>query len=389
MKRTILLVIIAVLQNCRTEEPESGGLDRVLGFSQAIHPVSFDQQRDSARDRAGRLLIDAVSCKQCHKQIYDNWAKSRHRVAFTNRLYQESHERENLDWCVNCHAPLLKPGGRANNPADRVLTEEGISCNVCHVRAGRIITGRSPQLANNAALYHEYTIAPEMKTEEACANCHQFNFPNNSSSQAGGPVVYSTLPMQNTVNEWRGSFFAGRLNCNSCHLMPGSKDSHSFPGGHDPQLLSESLRIEAEFLAPGQLSVTVLATGIGHAFPTGDLFRALRLRIVAIAPGPRRPLGEQIFLRDFRPRPTAPEDAPKYLALDTTIPAPIGDHLSVRRTEFSVPVNLREIEFELYLDYLNSVNHLLTAIPLKERMPLVKRGRIRLKPPPKVIGEQG
>ncbi|MBK7055728.1 MAG: hypothetical protein IPH52_11885 [Leptospiraceae bacterium] len=46
-------------------------------------------------------------------------------VVSTNNLYKESHEREPLIWCVNCHAPIMKADGDPENTGS-TLVEEGV-----------------------------------------------------------------------------------------------------------------------------------------------------------------------------------------------------------------------------------------------------------------------
>src|SRR6185369_16156590 len=95
----------------------------------------------SARNsKTGELLGDSSSCKSCHETVYKNWHVSRHRVAFTNPIYQESHARESSVWCVNCHSPMMRLGGNPQVLADRIQSEDGISCITCHVRNGKILT---------------------------------------------------------------------------------------------------------------------------------------------------------------------------------------------------------------------------------------------------------
>lgn len=346
-----------------------------LGFSAGVHPVTF-RPNDFARATNGEPLETAASCGKCHTVQHANWLKSRHRVAFTNPLYQESHARENMVWCVNCHAPLMKPEGNPPKIEDRLLVEEGISCNVCHVREGKIITSKMPVPTPGNAPAHAYTIIPDMKTEKMCESCHQFNFPTHDSLALSGtqPIKYASLPMQDTVEEWRRGGLSN-LSCQSCHLLGGDQ-SHLFPGGHDLPRVSEA--IDLEFQQSGELIKAFVHTrGVAHAFPTGDLFRAVRIRIYD-----RNDLvHEEILKKDYgnvAPEALVPGGAAKRLVSDTTIAPPGPGEFTSYRTFLFKAVPGKALRYEIYMDYLHGMNHVITRLPLQTTMPLVRTGPVTI-----------
>ena len=84
------------------------------------------------------------------------------------------------------------------------------------------------------------------------------------------------LPMQRTYSEWLAYRDAGgRATCQSCH-MPGG--DHTMRGAHDVELLRGSLAVTASDDARGA-QLTLASVGVGHAFPTGDLFRHLTVEV--------------------------------------------------------------------------------------------------------------
>lgn len=84
--------------------------------------------------------------------------------------------------------------------------------------------------------------------------------------------------MQTTVRELqRGAASAG---CADCH-MPKTQgsSSHDFQRVRDPAWLRSKLQITARARRDGGAQFVLRAVGVGHAFPTGDLFRRLKLEM--------------------------------------------------------------------------------------------------------------
>jgi hypothetical protein len=87
--------------------------------------------------------------------------------------------------------------------------------------------------------------------------------------------------MQNTVAEHAASNVA-ETPCQSCHmpLVDGHR-SHAFHVQGNAELLAQAIRVEAR--REGRHVRLALASGlVGHAFPTGDLFRRVELRAEAV-----------------------------------------------------------------------------------------------------------
>lgn len=112
--------------------------------------------------------------------------------------------------------------------------------------------------------------------------CHQFKLPKDARQ-----VVPS--PMQNTHAEWRASSHANTP-CQGCHMplvegVQGKKHhNHDFRVVGDAALLRRALRASAERSSTTQVTIKVESGWIGHALPTGDMFRRLQVRATAIDP---------------------------------------------------------------------------------------------------------
>ncbi|AOP32855.1 hypothetical protein A0128_02590 [Leptospira tipperaryensis] len=345
-----------------------------LKFDKGVHPVSFHPDLDPIRDRnSGKLLDAAADCKPCHKAVYENWNRSRHRVAHTNEIYRSSFSQEPMQWCENCHSPL-----RSSLDQTPFKPEEGISCNVCHVREGKILAAENPK--SSPKKYHEYIVIDSFGTEELCGSCHQFNFPTwTSLANRNSPFEYSNLNMQGTVSEWSHSGFANESNCIDCHLAPSTKNTHSFRGGHFLPDLKKSLELEAEYVGPRTIAVRIVSNGIGHSYPTGDLFRALRLKVYSES-GKFR---EEFILRKLYRNATKEEKEksyePRVLESDTRIPPPFENKNSAYKEFFlEVPDRPRKLKLELWIDYLNDIEKIFSHLKRTETLKKISSEWIRI-----------
>lgn len=89
--------------------------------------------------------------------------------------------------------------------------------------------------------------------------------------------------MQSTHSEFRASPYAG-TGCADCHAPmvdnrepssgPGQHRSHTFVASRDTALLRSAVSISAA-RDGNRVNVHIQPLGLGHAFPTGDLFRRL------------------------------------------------------------------------------------------------------------------
>lgn len=278
----------------------------------AVSPPLFEQALRPLRGVTPPKEIaslSAKSCASCHAAIYQQWRSSRHRQSWDNALFAASFRYEPMQWCINCHAPLpqqasLLSGLRlAKVPSE--LVAEGITCAVCHMRDGVLLSAKPPGRAAQRA--HPIRHAPQLARAEFCGGCHQFNVPHDQP-----PLHYTDQPMQDTLAEWqRSSAAQAGQSCQHCH-MPRAE--HSFRGAHDVTYLKSSVSVNVSRLANGSITVRLQAHGVGHNVPTGDPFRRLELRLCA-APACTEVLGSLSFNRVF-----AKVDGGSRLHADRTIP---------------------------------------------------------------------
>jgi hypothetical protein len=246
-------------------------------------------------------LLDARGCAACHAAIVDEWARSRHALAWTNSIFQTEYSTRPQAWCVNCHAPLTTQQADLAGPR----AAQGVDCATCHVRAGKLVAK-----TRRAGSPHETIGDPSFGSPAYCADCHQFTFPVLSAR--GEALRMTAHPMQTTVASFQaGPYARERAGCMACH---GSRHGHAFAGAHDEAMLESAVEVAwcreprvgdgggggpaaallsaspaaaasasaAASAGAGEdqlLRVTVRNAAAGHTVPTGDIHRHMNLRL--------------------------------------------------------------------------------------------------------------
>lgn len=222
-------------------------------------------------DTAAVRVVDAplvglgdADCQACHPEVASEWARSRHHLAFTNADFQRSYAREPLTFCRDCHAPARV---RARPLAGDEAEALGVGCIDCHGEGPAIHTGPGPA---SVQAPHLLARSADFGTR-SCARCHEFAFPAASRRPPGSM-------MQTTMREHLASAHADR-GCDACHLPSRTSDGagrrdHSLAATRDPDALRRALAVTAT-REGNDLLVSIEPRDIGHAFPTGDLFRRL------------------------------------------------------------------------------------------------------------------
>jgi hypothetical protein len=224
----------------------------------------------SGRDPATASALNA-SCTGCHSEIAAEWRASFHGQAQKDPAYQRAFAIEPLPFCQSCHAPEAD----AHRPVPESAADLGVGCVTCHVVGDQLLASA----AGTAVPPHEVRRSREFASVGACANCHQFAFPD------GAPRGQFSL-MQATLHEHDAST-ARDVPCANCHMPlvgagASQHRSHAFPGGHDPEFVKAGLRVRAERHAANRVTFVLQTERVGHAFPTGDLFRRLEVSVEAV-----------------------------------------------------------------------------------------------------------
>lgn len=226
------------------------------------------------------------ACGSCHAQQYADWKESLHAKSMGSGPWGQilDFTRTNPGeaiLCMTCHAPLSEQmpyiartaeGSKIeyaqNRQYDPKLQLQGITCPACHVRHHRRFgppkdkgVSYPPGTPNHGGVRR----TPYFESAEFCRDCHQFD-PENT-------ILLNGKPLQDTYREWKNSIWGqGGAACQECH-MPNRR--HLWKGIHDPEMVRNGVRIEAQVNGAGgspgkplELSVALTNAAVGHKFPT-------------------------------------------------------------------------------------------------------------------------
>lgn len=268
-------------------------------------PLKRSQGFDAARVNQG--------CVRCHTEIADEWQRSLHRHAIDDPVFQAALAIEPTPFCRKCHAPESDPSAEPDAPSIAI----GIGCTSCHV-SGSHILARETRAGSPSD--HPVLGDPRIATAAACRGCHQFTFPNR-------PVVF----MQSTLDEHARSSFS-QAPCQACHMRKvagaggRAHSSHDFAVQGRAEVLRSALVIQAARLDDGALVVTLEAGVVGHAVPTGDVFRRLEVSAAAMD-GEGRVVSEAtpaVLEREFAIQ-LGPNGTDRIPVADRRVPPPGSD----------------------------------------------------------------
>lgn len=274
-----------------------------------------------ARDRA---RLDANDeCRNCHGEVAVDWAGSAHATAFDDPMVRAAFARERESkFCQGCHAP---ESDLAALPSDRAAAI-GVGCVSCHLDLDghTVLAGPGP----DTRAPHPLRRSERFAGPDACAACHEFGFPDDRADP--------TLLMQRTISEHQASDAAER-SCQSCHMPRGS---HRFPV--DAALLASAASIVAQRSAT-ELIITFEPKALGHAFPTGDLFRRLTVTVSGQSGEwtEQKYLARRFDIREIATKPVKVETADERVAAR---PGPT-------RVVFELPAQLREQPLRWSVDW--------------------------------------
>ncbi len=203
------------------------------------------------------------ACARCHGDVVDAWRGSMHAQAFADPIFRAELDPAPAASCLGCHDPA---GGRTGT--------HGVDCATCHVRDGEVLATRVSAAGRRV---HPMRVDPQLGSVERCGTCHQFDHEDDG-------IHDPTEPLQATLDEWRGSDAArDGLGCVDCHMPSrGRARGHDLPGLGAAALVGEAVTVRVRpHRTEAGLDVEVAIAGdvIGHAFPTGDIFRQAVLTV--------------------------------------------------------------------------------------------------------------
>lgn len=275
---------------------------------------AFERPIDTNQAPAMFPTLSAKECAGCHREVYDEWSTTIHSQAWTDPYFQ-------VDWrfdgspqmCKNCHIPLdrqqeykvvgfndtekwdpiLEP-----NPGFNVaLQHEGVTCNVCHLRDGKILG----VLGDTAA---PHPVEKIDNPNRVCVRCHVvsgerwdtfFKFP-----PCGTVAEIQTARGKTFVEDSNDMSLEqiAALGCVDCHmplveraLAPGGAPRparrHLWRGGHDIEMVKNGLTIGFQETTNTEsdkrrFTLSITNTGAAHYLPTGTPDRHLTVQLRAL-----------------------------------------------------------------------------------------------------------
>jgi hypothetical protein len=252
--RLLLVAIVAIAAAAKGEAP------RAL-------PGPAPQRRAAGYDAAAENL----ACEACHTTIAAEWRGSLHHRAWDDPVFLTAYAIEPIAFCRACHVPEAEPSATPSEGARRL----GVGCVTCHVEGGAIVGSHAVAARVGA---HAVVADARATTSAACERCHQFAFP-----------VPQRAPMQGTADEHRASPHAAET-CESCHMPQRRDEAGATHFSHDFRVLGDTERLRSALTARASrgvgddhlVSLSIAAARVGHAFPTGDMFRRLEVRARAV-----------------------------------------------------------------------------------------------------------
>lgn len=255
------------------------------------------------------------TCIACHPDIYEQWSKSMHAFAWTNKWYQDDYQLAHREtdgatdvFCAACHAPVAARTGQLP-PHDGsqfdATSKRGVSCDFCHTvtaiestfNMGHVSEPGPMKYANRgdgSSPYHGVAYSSNHTDALFCGSCHNVRHP------------VTDVAVIDTYDDWLAGPYAEQgISCQDCHMTPtpgigsnpgkssplGQKRDnvamHTFVGGsvaaqrnmgneHQAQMAEDFLkaaaRLSLESAVNGEtleLTVNVDNVGAGHKIPTG------------------------------------------------------------------------------------------------------------------------
>lgn len=290
------------------------------------------------RGHAGDAEGENAACERCHAEEAAEWRGSMHRDAFTDPVFQEALAIEPAPFCRGCHAP--EADARVDPPSGAKAV--GVGCTTCHVE-GRAVVG--VRTAAGGPGGHAVVGDARLAAVDACAGCHQFDFPGSKGE-----------PMQNTVAEHAASGLAS-IACQGCHMPSVASSagkthkSHRFGVIGDASMIRSAADVKAARAGRREVRVEIAPADVGHSFPTGDMFRRLEVNAEALdAEGRVVERAPAVHLgRTFadRARATAEVDFRRVEVGDTRVPARgAGDGLRVA-LRFEHPIEASRVRWRV------------------------------------------
>ena len=134
----------------------------------AVWSAAAAQNAQSPQHPGGYAWAD--SCRSCHQEIYDAWAKTKHATAL-DRLTASDKEKD----CIGCHVT----GGKTSVVDGKKVLNAGVQCEACH--------GAGAAHAATTSVMDIVKTPPESR----CVECHNEKSPKFKGFFYAGMAAFS------------------------------------------------------------------------------------------------------------------------------------------------------------------------------------------------------
>lgn len=186
------------------------------------------------------------ACGRCHLDVYEEWAQSLHKGAWTNENVLTATQNFTKKECRACHSPMpVLLRGLDRRPKFRDFNhEDGVHCLSCHGLEDGVAAARSVPDAPCRPRYE-----PRLLTANMCYPCHE--------------------PTHQAFAEYRRSdAHATGVRCVDCHMQPTTHRrgrSHGPNGGMNAEFVKRAIAWRC-WIEDGVVHVE-LRNRCGHKFP--------------------------------------------------------------------------------------------------------------------------
>ncbi len=278
--RVVLLLVLGAAVAGAFALLSSGGRPAAPGpGTNASGPVGVGAERpggpagaaDGGGAAEGRAtpFVSAAECRACHEEVYEEWRRSYHAMAWTDPMVQALSQGFRMTECIDCHAPQpIHLTGVDQRVAPRQHgRSDGVDCLSCHLLEDGVSVAAAADVDTSAVAGACRPRRSEtFTTSVVCAGCHN---------------------QHETVDELLASGVDAE--CQTCHMEETSRGagdgarkgrSHVFPGAHDTSMLQRAVSLAVR-VESGKVLAQVENVGAAHKTPTDARHRSYNVWISA------------------------------------------------------------------------------------------------------------
>ena len=214
-------------------------------------------------------FVSATECRACHEEVYTEWERSYHGMAWTDPMVQALSNGFRMTECIDCHAPQpIHVTGVDRRVAPRQHGRgNGVDCISCHLLADGVSVAatRDVDTAGVDGACRPRHVAT-MSVSTVCAGCHN---------------------QHETVDELLAANVGAE--CQTCHMAVVERvsggttrrgRSHVFPGAHSEEMHRKAVALAIR-VADAMVLADVTNVGAGHKVPTDARHRSYNLWVDA------------------------------------------------------------------------------------------------------------